>query len=106
MFSANAQSKSYELTELGIFSKEDFGQAKVYLNQEAQLNDIIKSKVHAKKSHQVWRIRIYIGSGKNARATAQSTRNSFVAKFPDVGADLDYPSPYFKVLVGSFKTRF
>jgi len=105
VFSADAQNTRLELTELGIFSKEDFGQAKVYFNQEAQLNDIIVSKVHTKKNRQVWRVRIYFGSGKNARSTAQSTRNSFVAKYPDIRADIDYPSPYFKVLVGSFKTR-
>ncbi len=94
-----------ELNELGIFSKDDFSQAKVYLNQEAQLNDIIVSKAHASKSQQVWRVRIYLGSGKNARTTAQSTRNAFVAKHPEISADIDYPSPYFKVLVGSFRTR-
>ncbi len=102
---ANAQSTKLELNELGIFSKDNFSQAKVYLNQEAQLNDIIVSKVHARKSQQVWRVRIYIGSEKNARTTAQSTRNAFVAKYPEISADIDYPSPYFKVLVGSFRTR-
>ena len=104
-FLVNAQTTRLELTELGIFSKEDFGQAKVYLNQEAQLNDIIVSKTRTKKSQQVWRVRIYLGSGKNARTTAQSIRNTFVAKYSDISADIDYPSPYFKVLVGSFNTR-
>jgi hypothetical protein len=82
-----------------------FLKLRVYLNQEAQLNDIIVSKTRARKSQQVWRVRIYIGSGKNARTTAQSTRNAFVAKYPEISADIDYPSPYFKVLVGSFRTR-
>jgi hypothetical protein len=104
-FMVNAQTRRFEITELGIFSKEDFGQAKVYLNQEAQLNDIIVSKAHARKSQQVWRVRIYIGSGKNARTIAQSTRNTFVAKYSEISADMVYPSPYWKVLVGNFKTR-
>lgn len=100
----NAQTR-FEITDLGIFSKENFGQAKVYLNQEAALNDILVSKVRAKKNQQVWRVRIYIGSGKNARTTAQSTRNTFIAKYPEISADIVYPSPHFKVLVGAFKTR-
>lgn len=104
VFFTNAQIK-LELSELGVFNKEDFGQARVYLNQEAQLNDIIVRKTLVRKSHQVWRVRIYIGSGKNARTTAQSTRNTFVAKYPEISADIDYPSPYFKVLVGNFRTR-
>ena len=104
-YCTNAQIEKLELTELGLFSKENFSQAKVYFNQEAQLNGIIISKTHTSKVRQIWRVRVYMGSGKNARATATSTRNSFVARYPDISADIVYPSPYFKVVVGEFKTR-
>lgn len=102
----NAQNETrVEITEMGIFSKDDYSQAKVYFNQEAVLNDIIISKKGTKKRQQVWRVQIYMGSGRNARAAATSTRNSFVAKYADIDAEMVYPSPYWKVLVGVFKTR-
>lgn len=105
VFHAQGQYTRLELTQLGVFSSEDNSPAKVYFNQESQLKDIIIAKAHAVKDLQIWRVQIYLGSGKNARSTAESTRRTFLAKYPDISADLLYPSPYFKVQVGSFKTR-
>ena len=102
---ANGQHTRLELSQLGVFSKEDYGQAKVYFNQVSQLKDIIVSKTLVVKDYQVWRVQVYLGSGKNARTIATSTRNNFKTKYPDIDADIAYPSPYFKVHVGNFKTR-
>jgi hypothetical protein len=101
----NAQNTRLELSQLGIFSSEDFSQSKIYFNQETELKDITLSKTQTVKEYNAWGIQIYMGSGKNSRAVAESTRNSFKAKYPDVEARLLYPSPYFKVQVGSYKTR-
>ncbi|MDF1547339.1 MAG: hypothetical protein P1P88_05925 [Bacteroidales bacterium] len=105
MISIKGQYTRLELTELGLFSSENHGQAKIYFNQEIQLKDILISKANATKEYQVWRVQIYLGSGKNARNIATATRNTFIAKYPDIGADIAYPSPYFKVQAGNFKTR-
>ncbi len=100
----NAQVK-FELSELGIFSSRSKGTGQIYFNHPEQFNDIIKSKVKVAKEERVWRVRIYMGTGNNARETANATRASFVAEYPDIKADTRYPSPYFKVLVGVFNTR-
>lgn len=105
LISIKGQYTRLELTELGLFSAEDHSQAKIYFNQENQLKDILISKANATKEYQVWRVQIYLGSGKNARQIAEMNRRTFMAKYPDIEADLAYPSPYFKVQVGNFKTR-
>jgi len=99
------QNSRLEITQLGIFNPEDNGQAKVYFNQDSQLKEILIGKAQAKKEIPVWKIQIYQGSGKNARAEAISTSNSFSTKYPEIGSEYLYHSPYFKVYVGKFKTR-
>jgi hypothetical protein len=100
-----SQNTRVEITQLGVFSNEDDGQAKVYFSQDSRLKDIMIGKAQSKKELSVWRVQIYLGSGKNSRAEAESTRNSFKTKYPEIDAEVLYNSPYFKVHVGSFKTR-
>ncbi|MFN8256840.1 MAG: SPOR domain-containing protein [Bacteroidales bacterium] len=103
--SAFGQNSRNEISQLGIFSSEDNSQAKIFINQPTELNDIIIAKTQVPKEIETWAIQIYMGSGKNSRAVAQSTLSSFKAKYPEVEARLLYPSPYFKVQVGNFRTR-
>ena len=99
------QTSRLEISQLGVFSSEDNGQAKIYLNQDSHLNEITIGKALAKKEFDVWRVQIYLGSGKNSRAEGTSVRNTFKTRYPDVDAELLYHSPFFKVQVGNFKTR-
>jgi hypothetical protein len=105
IFTVNGQNTRLELSQLGIFSSEDFSQAKIYFNQETELKEITLAKTRTVITYNAWGIQIYMGSGKNSRAVAESTLNSFKAKYPDVETRLKYPSPYFKVQVGNYKTR-
>ncbi len=100
----NAQ-VSVELSELGLFSKNSAGKGKIYFNHPPQLNDILKSKVRVKKKSNIWRIRLIMVSGTNARDRAEAFRNGFITQYPDIKAVTEYPSPYFKVFVGEFTTR-
>jgi hypothetical protein len=102
---AFGQNSRLEITQLGVFSSEDNGQAKVYFNQDNRLKEIMIGKAQSKKDMSVWRVQIYLGSGKNSRGEAESTRNSFKTKYPEIDAEVLYHSPYFKVHVGIFKTR-
>ncbi len=47
----------------------------------------------------------YMGTGNDARAKANSVRASFISRYPYIEANTEYPSPYFKVLVGVFTSR-
>ena len=104
-YSAVGQASRLEISQLGVFSPEDNSQAKVYINQDSRLKELLISKAQAKKEFNVWRVQIYLGSGKNSRAEATSIRNTFKAKYPDIWAEYIYHSPFFKVQVGNFKTR-
>ncbi len=101
----NAQTTRLEISQLGIFSTESNSPAKIYFNQESQLKEIIIGKAHAPKQHSVWRVQIYLGTGRDARAIANSTRNNFKTRYPEVDAEVIYHSPYFKVHVGNYSTR-
>ncbi len=103
--SVKGQNTRLEISQLGVFSSNDLGQSKVYINQESQLNEIVVAKTQTQKESEVWSVQIYQGSGKNARGIASATINGFKSKYGDIEARLLYPSPYFKVTVGNFKTR-
>ncbi len=100
----NAQARA-EISELGIFGRNLKGAGQIYCTHPKGFNDIIKTKSRIEKKVKVWRVRIYMGTGNDARETAKSVRAGFVSEYPEIEANTVYPSPYFKVLVGVFKTR-
>jgi hypothetical protein len=102
---AYSQTSRLEISKLGIFSPEDNSQAKVYINQDSRLNEIIIGKAQSKKTFTVWRVQIYQGTGKNSRAEAGFIEKNFKSKYGDVSTKQLYDPPYFKVHVGNFKTR-
>lgn len=52
-----------------------------------------------------FRVQIFSDSGNGARERANEKRSSFVSKYPDVPAYLDFNNPNFIVRVGDFRTK-
>lgn len=52
-----------------------------------------------------YRVQIYFGNGKHARAKSNEARVNFISKNPDVKAYIQYSNPYFKVRVGDFRNK-
>lgn len=52
-----------------------------------------------------YRIRIFSGSGFNAKKEANNARSRFLSKYPEIGAYLNYDAPDYKVYVGDCRTR-
>jgi hypothetical protein len=52
-----------------------------------------------------FRIQIFFDSGNNSKTRAKSVYESFLAKYPDVGAYLTFKPPNYKVRVGDFRTK-
>ncbi|MBN1251986.1 MAG: SPOR domain-containing protein [Bacteroidales bacterium] len=104
----NAQS-TVELSQTGIFSgvySSNAGQ--VYINQNPDLQKIINNHISINKENyslKGWRVQIFLGSGKNARFGANSAKSTFLSKYPNINAYLDYNAPYFKIKVGNFRTK-
>jgi hypothetical protein len=52
-----------------------------------------------------FRIQIFFDSGNNSKTRGQSIYESFLVKYPDVGAYLTFKTPNYKVRVGDFRTK-
>lgn len=52
-----------------------------------------------------YRIRIYSGSGIEAKEEQQRVRARFLSLYPDIDAYYRYDEPFFKVYVGDCRTR-
>lgn len=98
-----------ELAQTGLFSSSYSSyNAQVFINGNPKLLNIIKN--HKKLNKETleirgWRIRVFMGSGRNARAQANMVKLKIRNWYPDVVPHLVHHSPYFKILVGDFRTR-
>ncbi len=103
------QQRRIELAQTGLISDSySANNAQVFINENPKLLSIIKHhKKLNEKSLEIrgWRIRVYMGSGKDARAQANSIKLRIRNSYPDVEPHLVHHSPYFKILVGDFRTR-
>jgi len=52
-----------------------------------------------------FRIQIFFDSGNNSKTRAQSIYETFLAKYPNIGAYLTFKAPNYKVRVGDFRTK-
>ena len=105
----HAQQRRIELAQTGLIS-DGYGNtnAQVFINENPKLLSIIKNHKDLNKGKleiRGWRIRVYMGSGKNARAQANSVKLRIRNGHPEVEPHLVHHSPYFKILVGDFRTR-
>ncbi|RLD69335.1 MAG: hypothetical protein DRI95_00365 [Bacteroidetes bacterium] len=104
-----AQQRRIELAQTGLMPESySANNAQVFINENPKLLNIIK--YHKKLNEENleirgWRIRVYMGSGKDARAQANSIKLRIRNSYPDVEPHLVHHSPYFKILVGDFRTR-
>lgn len=106
--SLSAQEKRIELAQTGLFPSGYNNNAQVFINENAKLQSIInnhKSRNEHKQEIRGWRIRVYMGSGRTAREEANRVKMKIRTSYPEVEPHLVHHSPYFKILVGDFRTR-
>ncbi len=53
-----------------------------------------------------FRIQIYFGNGNKAKEEALRIRNSFTEQFSNIESYISFQTPFFKVRVGDFVTRY
>ena len=102
-----AQGKRVELAQTGLFPS-GYNNAQVFINEDAKLQSVInnhRSRNENRKQVRGWRIRVYMGSGRNARDEANTVKLKIRNRYAGVEPHLVHHSPYFKVLVGDFRTR-
>jgi len=102
-----AQEKRVELAQTGLFPS-GYSNAQVFINEDAKLQSVInnhRNRNENRKEIRGWRIRVYMGSGRNARDEANAVKSKIRNRYNEVEPHLVHHSPYFKVLVGDFRTR-
>ena len=103
----NAQQR-IEISQTGLFYNYNTTTTQAFINSNANLLNVIKNHKNRNKERleiRGWRIRVYMGSGKNARSDANTVKMKIRNKYPDAEPHLVHHSPYFKILVGDFRTR-
>ncbi len=81
---------------------------KVEIIQDPSVKDLLERHIkynEAKGTIPGYRIQIYFDSGVNSKGRAYSIKSSFLMKYPDIGAYIDYKAPNYKIRVGNFRTK-
>lgn len=94
-----------------IFSKiqeNKVGQGEVMIFQDMRINALVYSHIEQNKRRggvPGYRIHIFSNLGSGARDQMQTAQTRFYELFPEIPIHREYVSPYFRVLVGDYRTR-
>lgn len=86
----------------------NYGQGKVQIKQDAAISNLVNLHVSLMKDLKGvkgYRVCIYYNSGQEARSRADQERAKFISRYEDVTSDKVFESPFWKVYVGSFRTK-
>jgi hypothetical protein len=99
-------------TETGdIFIKiqeKQINQGDILVFQDMRINDLIYNHVEQNKRKEGvpgFRIRIFSDLGSSARDQSQDAKAKFYGLFPEIPIYREYVSPYFRVVVGDYRTK-
>jgi len=85
-----------------------FAQGNIEFIQDPRVDRLVKKHIgfsDAKDGMDGYKIQIYFDSGNGSKSKAYGQKAKFLSKYPDVGADMVYQEPNYKVRVGNFRTR-
>ena len=85
-----------------------FAQGNIELIQDQRVDRLVKKHIDfndSKEGMDGYKIQIYFDSGNGSKSKAYGQKARFLAKYPDVEADMIFQEPNYKVRVGNFRTR-
>lgn len=92
-----------------IIKNDSYGAGRLEINQDIRVDSLVSRHIMANARTEGvngYRIQIYRGSGRNARAKAEEANAEFISSFPDMPSYLKFDPPnYFKVRVGNYRTK-
>lgn len=103
-----AQDQNYSGDDiLSKIQRNEKNEGEVMIFQDMRVNNLLYNHVEQNKRRGVsgYRIRIYANLGNEARDQSQATRTRFYELFPEIPIYREYVSPYFRVLVGDYRSR-
>lgn len=87
-------------------SGKDEGSVKI--NQSSDVVNGMSRYIARNENKQMsgWRVRIYFDNNQNARTQSEAIAREFSAAYPRIQVYRNHVSPYFKVTVGNFRTKY
>lgn len=81
-----------------IFSQE----GTVTINQDKEIEALLKIKKTVETSSDRYKIQIYSGL---SRSSAETARSNFLENYSDWSTSIEFETPNFKIWVGNFRNR-
>ena len=106
--SSFSQEKTFKIEDSGITpSYKGHNDGNITITQDAKLLQIVKKHKDLNRDRfRGWRVQIYFDSGQRAMRGSQNAKGKFLGIYSGkYRAYSTYDSPYYKILVGDFRTR-
>jgi hypothetical protein len=88
--------------------EKQVNQGDVLVFQDMRINELLYNHVEQNKRKEGvsgFRIRIFSNLGSSARVHSQDAKAKFYGLFPEIPIYREYVSPYFRVVVGDYRTK-
>ena len=107
LLSQNENVKSSTDDIFSTIQQKEQEQGDVMIFQDMRVNELVYNHIEQNKRKGIpgYRIRIYADLGSGAREQSQATKARFYELFPEIPIYMEYVSPYFRVLVGDYRTK-
>ena len=81
---------------------------KITLIQDQSINKLVKTHLESNSRNETidgFRLQLYSGSSKKAKADAVAAKSKMLSMFPDVPVYLEYNAPFWRVRAGDFRSK-
>ncbi|MCA1757843.1 MAG: hypothetical protein LC649_10340 [Bacteroidales bacterium] len=106
---AGIDAQSLIRAEAIIGERDGGSNGRVEISQDIRIDSLLTRHIKANREYgglDGYRIQIYRGSARNARAEAMKVIAEFISGFPGIESELQFDQPnLFKVRVGNYRTK-
>jgi hypothetical protein len=89
-----------------LMGQDQAGDIKVIQDSRVDSLLVLHKQINEKNPHiEGWRINIFFESGNNSKKMAVETKAKFVQNQANVPCYIIFQEPYYKVMVGDFRTK-
>jgi hypothetical protein len=87
--------------------QQEAGGGKVELSQPAEMEQAYGKyiKANGERKRNGYRIRLFFDNKQTARVESEELEKSFQEQFPQIPVYRSYTNPFFKVVVGDYRTK-
>lgn len=102
-----ADSTLVGVTIYDLLAKDSIGFGEVKINEPAEMERafLMYKAENDKRKRAGFRIRLYFGNKQSSRVESEMVENEFKELFPTIPVYRSYTNPFFKVVVGDYRTK-